>query len=282
MALQGMYHPRSIGDALALLAQDPEAKLMSGGATLVAMMNARVLEPRALVSLARIEEIKGITTLPDGRVRIGAFTRHCETSACELLAGTAAVVGRASGQIASAAVRNMGTIGGSIAFADPAIDYPPALVAAEAVVEIASAEEIRTVPAAEFFVDWYTTALQPGEIVTAVILPKPEDGTGLYLKHSRVAGDYAIVSVAISRRRDGRMRLAVGSCGPTPLADAEADAILSTHCDDAAVARAGALLQARADPLDDVRGTAEYRRMVIPRMVARAVHSIQAHDRGAA
>ena len=276
MALQGMYHPASVDEALALLAQDPEAKLMSGGATLVAMMNARVLEPRALVSLGRIAEIKGITALPDGRVRIGAFTRHCETAACALLTGTAAVVRDASGQIANASVRNMGTIGGSIAFADPGIDYPPALVAAQAEVEIASPGGRRTVPAAEFFVDWYTTAVEPGEMVTAVIVPKPLEGTGLYVKHARVSGDYAIASVAICLRRGSGLRVAIGSCGPTPIADEEVNAILSADCSAAALSRAGELLQARADPLDDVRGTAEYRRMLIPRLLARAVHSVQA------
>lgn len=282
MALQGLHHPSSVEEALALLAQDPEAKLMSGGATLVAMMNARVLEPRALVSLSRIAEIKGISQLPDGRVRIGAFTRHCETAASPLLTGTAAVVRHAASQIANATVRNMGTIGGSIAFADPGIDYPPALVAAGAVVEIASASGLRSLPVAEFFVDWYTTALEPGEIVTAVILPQPGAGAGNYLKHARVAGDYAIASVAISLDSRGAIRVAVGSCGPTPIADAEADAILSAERSAAALARAGALLQAKADPLDDVRGSADYRRMLIPRLLARAVHSVHATLEGVA
>lgn len=282
MALQGLYHPSSVEEALALLAQDPEAKLMSGGATLVAMINARVLEPRALVSLSRIDEIKGISQLPDGRVRIGAFTRHCETAASPLLTGTAAVLRHAAGQIANATVRNMGTIGGSIAFADPGIDYPPALVAAGAVVEIASASGRRSLPVAEFFVDWYTTALEPGEIVTAVILPQPGAGAGHYLKHARVAGDYAIASVAVSLDRRGAIRVAVGSCGPTPIADAQADAILSADCSPAALARAGALLQDKADPLDDVRGSADYRRMLIPRLLARAVHSVHATLEGVA
>lgn len=282
MALQGLYHPASVEEALALLAQDPEAKLISGGATLVAMMNARVLEPRALVSLSRIAEIKGISQLPDGRVRIGAFTRHCETAASPLLTGTATVLRHAAGQIANATVRNMGTIGGSIAFDDPGIDYPPALVAAGAVVEIASASGSRSLPVAEFFVDWYTTALEPGEIVIAVILPKPGEGAGHYLKHARVAGDYAIASVAICLDRRGAVRAAVGSCGPTPIADAEADAILSADRSPAALARAGAILQQKADPLDDVRGSADYRRMLIPRLLVRAVHSVHATLEGVA
>ena len=198
MALQGFHRPRTVAEATALLAQDPDAKLLSGGATLVAMINARVIEPAALVSLAAIDEIQGISALPDGRLRIGAFTRHRDTAACAMALGANGVVRSAASQIASATVRNMGTIGGSIAFADPGLDYPPALVAARAEVEIAGRDGRRTVPARKFFVDWYTTALAPGEMVTAVLLPAAQrGGAGLYVKHARVSGDYATVSVAI-------------------------------------------------------------------------------------
>lgn len=282
MALQGMYHPRTVDEALALLAQDPEARPMSGGATLVAMINARVLEPAALVSLSRIDELKGIAVLPDGRVRIGAFTRHREMAACALALGEAAVVRHAATQIANATVRNMGTMGGAIGHADPGVDYPAALVAARAEVEIASTAGRRTLPAAEFFVDWYTTALEPGELVSAVLLPRPGAGTGLYVKHMRVAGDFATASVAVCRNADGRLRVAVGGCGPTPIAADEVDALLSADGSAAALARAGALLQQRADPLDDVRGSADYRRLLIPRLLARAVHAVHAAARGAA
>jgi aerobic carbon-monoxide dehydrogenase medium subunit len=282
MALQGMYRPRTVDEATALLAQDPDARPLAGGATLVAMMNARVAEPAALVSLAGIAEIRGISTLPDGRVRIGAFTRHCETAACALPLGTAGVVRHAASQIANATVRNMGTIGGSIAFADPGLDYPPALVAADAEIEIASSAGRRTMDAADFFIDWYLTALEPGELVAAVILPKPDAGTGLYIKHARVAGDYATASVAACLHTDGRVRVAVGSCGPTPIASDEANAILSADVGDTSVARAGELLQLAADPLDDVRGSADYRRLLIPRLLLRAVRGLYAAQRGAA
>lgn len=276
-ALQGLLRPRTVAEATALLAQDPEAKPIAGGATLVAMLNARVIEPEALVSLAGIAEIQGISALPDGRLRIGAFTRHRESATSDLLVGRAGVVRHAAGQIANATVRNMGTIGGSIAFADPGLDYPPALVAAGAQVEIASAAGRRLVDARDFFVDWYVTALEPGELVTAVLLPRPEAGAaGLYVKHARVAGDYATASVAACRHADGRINVAVGSCGPAPIADDAADALLSADRSDAAIARAGALLQARADPLDDVRGSADYRRLLIPRLLQRAVRELEA------
>lgn len=279
-ALQGLFRPATVVEAVSLLAGDPEAKPIAGGATLVAMMNAQVLEPAALVSLAGIEEIRGITTASDGRLRIGAFTRHCETAASSLLAGTAAVVRDAASKIANATVRNMGTIGGSIAFADPGLDYPPALVAAAAEVEIASVKGRRTVAAHDFFVDWYTTALAPGELVTAVLLPRTDpSAAGVYIKHARVSGDYAIASVAACRLPDGRLSVAVGGCGPTPLADDEANRLLEDDRSDTAIEAAGAILVALADPLDDVRGSADYRRLLIPRLLLRAVRAVDAASR---
>ncbi|MGE0311424.1 MAG: xanthine dehydrogenase family protein subunit M [Lautropia sp.] len=276
-ALQGLYRPRTVAEAVALLAQDPDARPLAGGATLVAMMNARVLEPKALVSLAGIPEIQGLSTMPDGRIRIGAFTRHRDTASSPLLAGAAGVVRRAAAQIANATVRNMGTIGGSIAFADPGLDYPPALVAAGAQIEITGTGGSRLVPARSFFVDWYVTALEPGELVTAVLLPPPGAGdVGVYVKHARVAGDYATASVAACRHADGRIRVSVGACGPTPLSDDAVDRVLSGGCTDDDVRSAGTLLVALADPLDDVRGSADYRRLLIPRLLSRAVQAVRA------
>jgi len=276
MARHGMLWPRSVEEATAMLADDPDARPLSGGATLVAMMNARVIEPLALVNLGRIDELAGIRVLADGRVRIGAYTRHRETAECAALSGTAAVVRRAAGQIANATVRNMGTMGGSISFADPGLDYPPAIVAAGAEIEIAGPTGRRTLPALAFFLDWYTTALEPGEIVTAVTLARPAAGGAAYEKHARVAGDYATAAAAVSMATGGATRAVIGACGPTPIADDAADALLSSDRSDAAIARAGALLEAHADPLDDVRGSAGYRRLLIPRLLLRAVRRAEA------
>lgn len=280
-----LLRPRSVSEAVGLLAAHPEARLLAGGASLVAMINARIAAPELLVSLVDVAEIRGIRVLADGRVRIGAFTRHRETAADAHLTGTLAGVRSAAGQIANATVRNMGTIGGAIGLADPSLDYPPALVAADATIEIAAAGGTRRVRAAEFFVDWYETALAAGEMVTAVELPAPQPGAGLHLKLARVAGDYATVSVALSAARAAgglRVRAAIGSCGPRPLRSDEADALLSGAPDAAAIAAAGRALQALADPIDDVRGSAQYRRALIPRMLDRAMMQIHAAPGAAA
>ena len=279
-ALAGMLWPRTVDEATAWLAEDPDARPLAGGATLVAMMNARVIDPHCLVNLSRIDELRGVRVDGDGRVRIGAFTRHRETSECLALTGTAAVVPRAAAQIANATVRNMGTIGGSISFADPGLDYPPAIVAAGAEIEIASSSGRRRIAAKDFFVDWYTTALAPGEIVTAVIVPR-QPGGAAYEKHARVVGDYATAAAAVCIEASGRVHAVIGACGPTPISDADADALLSSDRSDAAVAKAGAMLEARADPLDDVRGSAEYRRLLIPRLLLRALRRAEADLRGA-
>jgi carbon-monoxide dehydrogenase medium subunit len=273
--LSGLYRPKTLSEALSLLAEDPDARPISGGATLVAMINAHVIDPHALVSLSAIEELRGISEQADGTIRIGAFTRHQETAADTRLKDTLFLVRDAASQIANAVVRNMGTIGGSIAFADPGLDYPPALVAANATVELVSSQAVRRLPAQEFFVDWYVTALQPSEIVSAVVLPKAEPGVSRYHKVARVSGDYAIASLAISRASSGAVRIVVGACGPMPIHSDEVDQILSNDTSAASIARAGEILVALADPVDDVRASAVYRRTLIPRLLERAVREAE-------
>lgn len=270
---QGVFRPASVDEAVSVLARLPDARLISGGATLVAMINARLIEPAALVSLAGVDELHGITENPDGGWRIGAMTRHRDVAAERRFTGTLALVQQAASLIANATVRNMGTIGGAIAHADPGLDYPPALVAADAQIEIASGKGRRRLPASEFFVDWYATALQSAELVTAVHLRAASDGVGLYHKLARVSGDYATVSVALTMSSGVAgiaTRAAMGACGPTPILLEEANALLSGSPGESELNRAGELLAAAADPVDDVRGSAEYRRLLIPRMLARA------------
>jgi carbon-monoxide dehydrogenase medium subunit len=269
MSVPGYHRPATVEEAVAALAAIEGARCLAGGATLVAMMNARLAEPPALVSLAGIAELSGIAPEAGGGLRIGAMTRHRDTAADARLSGTLAVLRNAARQIANPPVRNMGTIGGSIAFADPAADYPPALVATAAEIEIAGPSGRRRLPAEDFFRGWYETALAPGELVVAVHLPPARPGAGIYRKFARVAGDFAIASVALAAAREGGVRVAVGGCGPKPIHLAEADALLARGLGDPEAARAaGERLAAAADPVDDTRATAAYRRLLVPRLVA--------------
>lgn len=265
-----LHRPSTLHGALELLADTPDAHAVAGGVSLVAIINAQLLAPAALVSLRGIPELEGIRASPDRGIVIGAMTRH-RTLAAERFEGTLGCVREAAGCIASPPVRNMGTIGGSISLGDPGADLPPALVAANATIEIASMTRTRRIPAREFFVDWYTTALEHGELVTAVHLPPPESGAACYEKLVRVAGDICIASVALSVSSSGAARVALGGCGPAPVFTDEADALLSRGLADAASVEAAAAALIRvAKPMDDVRGSADYRRMLIPRMLARA------------
>ena len=268
--------PDTIEEVITALTSDPDARCLAGGATLVAMMNADLLEPSTLVGLRRVSDLAGISETDDG-VRIGAMTTHTQISQDTRLAGAMNVVRSAAAQIAHPAIRNMGTIGGAICHADPAADFPAALVAADASVEIAGANGTRVTPIAEFFVDYFETTLAEGEILTAVLVPKgPSGAIGRHLKFSRVEGDYATVSIALVLAMDGNkcshIGVAVGSVGPVPLRLADADKVLNGSeltADD--VAKAGGLLADASDPIDDVRGSSDYRRILIPRLLGRAI-----------
>lgn len=273
--------PDSVSAVLEIVTRDDEAMVVSGGATLVAMLNANLVDPTSLVALKNIPELSGITQQSDGSIEIGAMTRHAMTASSDLLVGSLSGVKNAASKIANPTVRNMGTMGGSISFSDPAADYPPALVAANAEIEIVSADGSRRVKAEDFFIDWYETALEPGEIVRAIHLPKPDEkSSGHHEKFARVEGDFATVSVnvvlSMTKDKCSAIRIAVGACGPTPIRNQDAESLLiGTALDEASLLKAGALLAESCDPIDDVRGSAEYRLNLVPQLLVRAVQRAQ-------
>ena len=250
------------------------------------MMNAGLVETSALVSLGGIEELTEFQRNPDGSVRIGAMRCHRETAFESELRGGQQVVSRAASKIANAPVRNMGTLGGSIAFADPAADYPPALVAADASIEIAGTAGRREVPAESFFHGWYETALEHEEIVTAVVLPNaPAGSVGCYEKLARVAGDFAVASIALCMSCEGdeisTIRFAVGGCGGGPIRVPAAEQMLIGQAPHAeTITPAGNLLVEALDPVDDVRASADYRRLVVPRLLAKIINAAHNEARG--
>ena len=268
--------PESVPEAVAALAGDEDARCLAGGQTLMAMMNADLIAPSTLVGLWRIAGLHDIAE-SDGVLRIGAMVTHTRVADEGRLRGARAVVRDAARQIAHPAVRNRGTIGGAICHADPQADLPGALVAAGAHIEIASPEGVRTAPVDDFFVDYLETSLEPGEMLTAVLIPEgPQEAVGAHLKFSRTDGDYAIVSVssviAMQTGICSYARVVVGSAGPAPLHLDDVDALLTgSGLDDEVLQRAGDLLAAAADPVDDVRGSSDYRRMLVPGLLKRAV-----------
>jgi aerobic carbon-monoxide dehydrogenase medium subunit len=277
-----LYHPSTVDQAISLLAEYEDARCLAGGATLVAMMNADLIAPSALVSLDAIESLKGISVDSDGGAMIGAMTRHETIAEATDIDGGQKIVAHAARLIGHPAIRNMGTIGGSIAHADFAADYPAALVAAEAVVQVIGSAGQRDIKAPDFFVDFMETSLDPGEMVASICLPAgPAGAASAYEKFARVDGDFATVSVAVTlSETDGivsHARLAVGACAPVPLWSADADDILiENNLSDDAIIAACDILIAVADPIDDFRGSGEYRLGLIPVLVRRAITSARA------
>jgi aerobic carbon-monoxide dehydrogenase medium subunit len=269
--------PLTVGEAVTALAQNSEARCLAGGQTLVAMMNAGLIEPPLIVGLRRIVELKNIEIDAAGAVVIGAMTTHADLAQDARLSKGLAVLREAAAAIAHPAIRNMGTLGGALSHADPNADYPPAVLAADAEIEVVGPGGRRTIPASDFFLDFLTTAIEPSEIVTKIRVPPPAPGSiSVYDKFARVDGDYATASIAVVLAMTGAscsaIRVAVGACGPTPMRSPEADQLMiGTELEAPVLARAGQILAETIDPVDDVRGSAEYRRMLVPRLLTRAV-----------
>jgi aerobic carbon-monoxide dehydrogenase medium subunit len=251
--------PATLQEALSLV-EDGEAKLLAGGMSLIPLMKLCLAQPEHVVDLARIPGLNGIE-LSGGLIRIGAMAKHheVETSAairahCPLLAETAS-------QIGDPQVRNMGTIGGSIAHADPAADYPAAMVALEARFRLASAKGERMVEAEEFFQDAFTTALEPGEIVVEVQVPVEESGEGYaYQKVSHPASGFAVVGIAVRLEKGGgkitMARIGVTGIGSHAFRAHNAEKLLERGADGAAAA---AVVGEGVDANSDLYASSAYR-----------------------
>jgi len=259
--------PETVEDACRALAKE-DARCLAGGQSLVAMMNLGLVAPSRVVSLRRIAELRGAQQFGDGSVRIGAMTTHDQVAHLRFDGSLAALLAKTAQVVAYPAIRAWGTIGGSIAHADPAADYPVALVAANAEVEVAGLSRRRRVPARQFFRGFFATALEPGEIVTAVHLPRGTvNERAHYEKLSLVAGDFAILSVAVLVGRTAE--IAIGTCTGTPLHRTLADT-----SDDGVRAAARAIAMSEAFPSDS-RASDTYRRRVLPALVLRAIRAAQ-------
>jgi len=282
-----LLRAKSVDDAVALLARHDGSRCIAGGQTMVAMLNAGLVDASALIAISGIDELATLTRTSDGATRIGAGVSHRVVASSDKFIGANNVVRQAAQVIAHPAIRNFGTIGGALAHADPASDYPTAVIAANAKIEVAGRSGRRSIAAQDFFLDYLTTALKPGEMITAVELPAAASGSaGHYLKFSRVDGDYAIVSVGVTitvaAGRCSAARVVLGGCGPTPVFDPDADRdLVGGTCEPAQIRAAAQRLAGRADPIDDVRGSAGYRRALIPKLVERAVRTAWLQASGA-
>jgi aerobic carbon-monoxide dehydrogenase medium subunit len=266
------FAPDTLEEAVGILGRfDGEAKVLAGGQSLIPVLKLRTFTaPAALVDINRITGLDTLTVTRDGGLRIGALVRHKDCERSELLDGQFATLGDAAPQISDPIVRNLGTVCGSLAHADPQGDWGSALLAMEAELEVRGPGGERTVPLDDLFVAPFTTTLQPGEIVTEVRVPAPgQRAGGTYLKLERKVGDYATVGVAVhvSFADDDaveRAGIALTGVGPTNLRARRAEEALQGRAlDDEAIRDAGRLAAEEAQPFDDIRGTADYKRNMV-------------------
>jgi len=263
------YHePREVAEALHLLVKHGEdAHLIAGGTATVLLLRQGLIRPGHVISLRAIGALSGIGRAPDGGLRIGATATHRQAERSADVRALSPALTNAFASVATVRIRNQATVGGSLAHADPAQDPPPMLAALGAAVTAVSPRGARSVPVEDLAVDHFTTTLAGDEIITEVIVPPLAPGTrATYVKFlPRTADDYATVSVAAAMRlADGAVaetRIVLGAVGPTPIRARAAEAALAgAKPSRERLARAAALVRDEVDPLDDLRGSAEYKR----------------------
>jgi carbon-monoxide dehydrogenase medium subunit len=261
------HTPASLDEAFALLERyGDDARPMAGGTALVNLMKQSLVNAGHIVSLERIPGLDTINVEGD-RLRIGALVRHYDVEHSPQVHAFAPFLCEVYRRVATVKVRNMATVGGGLAHADPAQDPPPAFMTLDASVRLRSRAGERTVSINELFTDYYETAIQPGEILTEVIVPRPPAAAKFaYFKFlPRTEDDYATVAVAAKVEVDGgvcrNVRVALGAAGPTPVhATAVEQALEGQPVSAAAVRSAAEAVAGEVDPLDDFRGSAEYKR----------------------
>ncbi|MCL6608846.1 MAG: xanthine dehydrogenase family protein subunit M [Geminicoccaceae bacterium] len=281
------YHrPRSLAEATGLLARlGEEARPIAGGHSLLPMMKLRLASPAHLVDLGELAELRGLEIGP-ARVRIGAMLTQREIVASEPLAEALPILRETALRIADPQVRARGTIGGNLANGDPGNDLPAVMLALDATYLLAGAGGERRVPARGFYAAAYVTALEPGEILTAVEIPRPAVGHGwAYEKLKRKVGDYATAAAAalleVEGGRVARCAIGLTNLADTPLlAEAAAAAVIGSELGPEVLAEAAAEAEAITDPASDGRGPAAYRRKVGGVMVRRALEKAWARATG--
>ncbi len=267
------YHrPASLAEALSLLARHgDDARVLAGGHSLVPAMKLRLAEPRVLVDLSRVAELRGISEM-DGRIVIGAMTTHAELASSSVLATKCPLFTETAPQIGDIQVRNKGTIGGSLAHADPAADWPPVALALDAEMEVAGPSGSRMIPAAGFFTDIMQTALRPGEVLRAIRV-RPTGPSVAYVKTEQKASGFALCGVAaVVDRAANRVSVAVTGIAATPFRASQVEAALAGGPLTAErIAEAARAAAAGVQPLSDMHGSADYRAHLAQVNVRRAI-----------
>ena len=275
------HAPDKLQEALSLLNEHgDDARLMAGGTAMMLMMKQSLLEANHVVSLHRVPGLEYVNR-DNGTLRIGALTKHRDVETSAEVKAANPLLAEVYSRIATVRIRNVATVGGGLAHSDPAQDPQPALLALGASVKIASANGEREVPMSDFLVDYYETALEPGEVITELIVPNAPDGAkGVYIKYlPRTADDYPTVGVAAIGVVNGGVcqdvRLGLGALAPTALrATSVEEALKGKQVSAQSVRQAAEAVAGLVDPLDDPRGSAEYKRDMSVVFTRRALEQV--------
>ena len=272
--------PKSLKEVHANLKEfGSDAKLVAGGTALIIMMKQRLVRPSCLISLRSVRGLNGIE-LQNGGLRIGGLATHRQLETSPLIRRRLPMLAETYHHVATLRVRNMATVGGGLAHADPNQDPPPSLIALGATLKATSANGSRVIPMDEFFKDYYETVLNPDEVITEVMVPKlPPNSGAAYIKFlPRTADDYATVSAAAvltldkSNKTIADVRIALGSVGVTPIRATAAEAVLRGQpLKTEAFAEAGEKAKEAVDPISDFRGSAGYKKDMAAVFVRRAL-----------
>jgi carbon-monoxide dehydrogenase medium subunit len=274
--------PETLDEALALLAADPDdTLLMAGGTALVILMKQDLVRPARVIGLRRLAELRQIKVV-DGGLAVGALATHGALARAPEVRAHAAALAATFAAVATVRIREQATLGGNLAHADPAQDPPVTLLALDGVAVARSASGSRRIALDALFVDVFETALEPDEVLLRVELPPvPPDARATYQKFlPGTLDDYATVSVAAVVATDPggtctHARIALGAAGPIPLRAREAErSLLGRRLDDAVIREAAALAAAATDPIDDLRGSAEYKRAMAGVWTERALRAV--------
>jgi carbon-monoxide dehydrogenase medium subunit len=261
----------SVEHASELLGQNADAKLLAGGHSLLPAMRLRIARPSLLIDLGRLRDLSYIREDGD-RIAIGALTRHYDVQTSDLLREQCGLLPFTAAFVGDPQVRHRGTVGGSVAHGDPASDMPTALLALDAEFVVRGPDGERTVPAADFFVSVFETALRPQDVLTEIRVPKTGSSGHTYKKFYRRAQDWATVAVA-AVRVDGGVNVGLTSMGATPLRAPAVEEALRGGADAAAAAEHAA---EGTSPPTDTNGTSEYRQAVAKVLVRRALEEVLA------
>jgi carbon-monoxide dehydrogenase medium subunit len=273
------YHaPKTLSEAVALLSEHrDEAKVLSGGQSLLPLLKLRLGQPAHLVDIGRIPGLEYVEER-DGTLCIGGRTREAALERSELIRGRYPILADTAAVIADPLVRNLATVGGNLAHGDPANDHPATMIALGARVVATGPKGAREIPVEELFTGLFSTVLAPDEILTEIRVPGPAPRTaGAYLKLERKVGDFATAASAVQLtlgKGGDVVRVGIGltNAGPTPVKAREAERyLLGKKLDDATVAEASQLAARAAHPTADRRGTVEYKREMARVLTARAL-----------